>query len=410
MALAQVDPEVASIIQQELERQQGGLELIASENFTSKAVLEAMGSVMTNKYAEGYPGKRYYGGCLYMDRVEALAIDRIKRLFDAEHANVQPHSGTQANMAVLFASVKPQDTILAMDLKHGGHLSHGSPVNFSGTLYNVHSYGVDKKTERIDFEQVREKARACRPKLIIIGASSYPRTIPYEPFKEIADEVGARLMADVAHYAGLIVAGLFPNPVPFCDYVTLTTHKTLRGPRGGVVLTSRELAKGIDKSVFPGIQGGPLMNVVAAKAVAFHEAAQKDFQDYQRRVVENAKAMAGVFEEAGVRLVSGGTDTHMVLLDVSSLGLNGKEAEGLLEGVGITTNKNVIPFDPLPPGTTSGIRIGTPAMTTRGFTEEASKEVARLIVNALKSKGEASLLKRTQGRVRELCEAFPLYP
>jgi glycine hydroxymethyltransferase len=313
-------------------------------------------------------------------------------------------------MAVLFASLQPQDAILAMDLKHGGHLSHGSPVNFSGILYDVYSYGVDKKTERIDFDQVREKARACRPKLIIIGASSYPRMIPFEPFREIANEVGAKLMADVAHYAGLIVAGLFPNPVPFCDYVTLTTHKTLRGPRGGVILTNREFAKEIDKSVFPGIQGGPLMNVVAAKAVAFLEASQDSFRDYQMSVVENAKTMARVFEEAGIRLVSGGTDTHMILLDVSSLGLNGKEAERLLEDVGITTNKNVIPFDPLPPSVTSGIRIGTPAITTRGFTQESSKEVARLIVDVLKSRGEASLLKCIHGRISELCESFPLYP
>ena len=407
--LRRVDPEIASVIEHELERQRGGLELIASENFTSRAVLEALGSVMTNKYAEGYPGKRYYGGCLYMDQAEALAIKRVKELFGAEHANVQPHSGTQANMAVLFSCLKPGDPLLAMDLKHGGHLSHGSPVNFSGILYDVHSYGVDENTERIDFEQVRLQAMKVRPKLILVGASSYPRVIPFEAFREIADEVGAKLMADVAHYAGLIVAGLFPNPVPFCEYVTFTTHKTLRGPRGGVVLTRQPYAQAIDKTVFPGIQGGPLMNVVAAKAVAFHEASMEAFRAYQRQVVENARAMSRVFDEAGIRLVSGGTDTHMLLLDVRSVGLTGKQAEGLLEQVGITTNKNVIPFDPMPPGVTSGIRIGTPAITTRGFAEQESEEVARLIVDAFKERDDESVKLRVRCRVLELCGAFPLY-
>lgn len=407
--LRRVDPEIASVIEHELERQRGGLELIASENFTSRAVLEALGSVMTNKYAEGYPGKRYYGGCLYMDQAEALAIKRVKELFGAEHANVQPHSGTQANMAVLFSCLKPGDPLLAMDLKHGGHLSHGSPVNFSGILYDVHSYGVDEDTERIDFEQVRLQAMKVRPKLILVGASSYPRVIPFEAFREIADEVGAKLMADVAHYAGLIVAGLFPNPVPFCEYVTFTTHKTLRGPRGGVVLTRQPYAQAIDKTVFPGIQGGPLMNVVAAKAVAFHEASMEEFRAYQRQVVENARAMSRVFDEAGIRLVSGGTDTHMLLLDVRSVGLTGKQAEGLLEQVGITTNKNVIPFDPLPPGVTSGVRIGTPAITTRGFAEQESEEVARLIVDAFKERDDESEKLRVRRRVLELCGAFPLY-
>lgn len=407
--LRRVDPEIASVIEHELERQRGGLELIASENFTSRAVLEALGSVMTNKYAEGYPGKRYYGGCLYMDQAEALAIKRVKELFGAEHANVQPHSGTQANMAVLFSCLKPGDPLLAMDLKHGGHLSHGSPVNFSGILYDVHSYGVDENTERIDFEQVRLQAMKVRPKLILVGASSYPRVIPFEAFREIADEVGAKLMADVAHYAGLIVAGLFPNPVPFCEYVTFTTHKTLRGPRGGVVLTRQPYAQAIDKTVFPGIQGGPLMNVVAAKAVAFHEASMEEFRAYQRQVVENARAMSRVFDEAGIRLVSGGTDTHMLLLDVRSVGLTGKQAEGLLEQVGITTNKNVIPFDPLPPGVTSGVRIGTPAITTRGFAEQESEEVARLIVDAFKERDDESEKLRVRRRVLELCGAFPLY-
>ena len=407
--LREIDPEIAAVIQHEMERQREGLELIASENFTSRAVLEALGSVMTNKYAEGYPGKRYYGGCRYMDQAETLAIDRVKGLFGAEHANVQPHSGTQANMAVLFSCLKPGDALLAMDLKHGGHLSHGSPVNFSGILYDVHSYGVHEKTEQIDFDQVRLQAAKVRPKLIVVGASSYPRVIPFEPFREIANEVGAKLMADVAHYAGLIVAGLFPNPVPFCEYVTFTTHKTLRGPRGGVVLTRQPYAQSIDKAVFPGIQGGPLMNVVAAKAVAFQEASTEEFRAYQRRVVENARAMSRAFEVAGIRLVSGGTDTHMLLLDVRSVGLTGKQAESLLEQVGITTNKNVIPFDPLPPGVTSGIRIGTPAITTRGFTEQESEEVARLIADVFKQRGDESVKLRVQHRVLELCEAFPLY-
>jgi glycine hydroxymethyltransferase len=400
------DPQISAAILDEERRQRDNLELIASENYASRAVREAMGSVMTNKYAEGYPGKRYYGGCEYVDRAEELALDRIRQLFGAEHANVQPHSGAQANMAAFMAHLQPGDTVLGMSLAHGGHLTHGTKVSFSGKLYRAVSYGVDRDTERIDFDAVRAAAHEHRPKLIVAGASAYPRTMPYEPFREIADEVGAALLVDMAHVAGLVAAGLHPSPVAIADFTTSTTHKTLRGPRGGFVLCRAAWAQAIDKSVFPGIQGGPLMHVIAAKAVAFGEALQPSFGQYQRDVVANARAMADEFASAGLRLVAGGTDTHLMLVDVSVRGITGKAAEAYLDEIGITVNKNAIPFDTQKPMVASGIRIGTPAITTRGFGMEECREVARIVVAGLDDVGPRERVEALRGRVRELTGRF----
>ncbi len=404
--LSKYDQEVMKTIELEINRQQEHIELIASENFVSLQVMEAMGSHMTNKYAEGYPGKRYYGGCDYVDQVEDIARERLKKLFNAEHANVQPHSGSNANLGVYFAFLKPGDKVLGMDLSQGGHLTHGSPVNISGSYYNFVSYGVDKETEMIDYDQVREIALKEKPKMIVAGASAYPRTIDFKKFREIADEVGAYLMVDMAHIAGLVAAGLHPNPVPYADFVTTTTHKTLRGPRGGAILCKAEYAKQIDKAIFPGIQGGPLMHVIAAKAVCFGEALKDEFKTYQQQVIKNAKALADSLKEKGYRLISGGTDNHLILIDVRSKGLTGKKAEELLEAVNITTNKNTIPFDPEKPTVTSGIRIGTPAVTTRGMKEEEMKRIAELMDLALDGKEDVEKIRE---KVLELCAQFPLY-
>jgi glycine hydroxymethyltransferase len=407
-----IDPQAYESLQGELDRQRSTIELIASENFTSRAVLAVQGSVLTNKYAEGYPGRRYYGGCQYMDEVEELARRRLCELFGAEHANVQPHSGTQANMAVYFAVLKPGDTILGMALDHGGHLSHGHPVNFSGQLYRVVHYGVSRETERLDYDALRELALKERPKLIVAGASAYPRAIDFAVIREICDEVGAYLMADIAHIAGLCAAGLHPAPLPHAHFVTLTTHKTLRGPRGGAILCHQEHARLIDRTVFPGIQGGPLMHAIAAKAVAFKEALTGGFREYQRRIVANAKALAHALEERGYRLVSGGTDTHLLLVDLTPKGLTGAEAERHLEDVGITVNKNTIPFDPQKPAVTSGVRLGTPAVTTRGMGEGEMGEIAELIDRVLEGvrSGKPEAAKTdVKPHVKALCEAFPLY-
>jgi len=406
--LARTDPEVYRAIQGELERQRFSLELIASENFCSRAVLEAQGSVLTNKYAEGYPRKRYYGGCQWVDVVEDLARERLKKLFGAEHANVQPHSGTQANMAVYFAVLQPGDTILSMSLAHGGHLSHGHPASVSGKLYKIISYGVSRETEQIDYSEVRRLALEHRPKLIVCGASAYPRTIDFARFREIADEVGAYLLADIAHIAGLIAGGVHPSPIPWADFVTTTTHKTLRGPRGGAILCRKAFAELIDKAVFPGSQGGPLMHVIAAKAVAFGEALRPEFAEYQRKIVENARALASALAAEGFRIVSGGTDTHLLLVDLRSQGLTGAEAERLLEEVGVTVNKNAIPFDPQKPTVTSGIRLGTPAVTTRGMGPTEMAEIAKIIAQVLHERSEEARA-RARARVRQLCERFPLY-
>ncbi len=410
MRIWDVDPEVAKAILGEIERQAFKLEMIASENFASPAVMEATGCVMTNKYAEGYPGRRYYGGCQFVDVVETLAIERAKKLFGAEHVNVQPHSGTQANMAVYMAVLKPGDTILAMDLAHGGHLSHGARVNFSGKLYNVVFYGVRKDTETIDYEQVRTLAKEHRPKLIVVGASAYPRVIDFEKFREIADEVGAYVMADIAHIAGLVAAGIHPSPIPHCEFVTTTTHKTLRGPRGGMVMCRKEFAKDVDKTVFPGIQGGPLMHVIAAKAVALKEALTEEFRSYQRQIVKNAKVLAERLASHGFRIVSGGTDNHLMLVDLRPIGITGDVAEKALEEAGITVNKNMIPFDPEKPTVTSGIRIGTPALTTRGMKEPEMEEIGDLIAYVLKNIDKPSVRGEVREKVRSLCERFPLYP
>ncbi len=404
--LRKFDPEIMKVIELETERQRSKIELIASENFVSKQVMEAMGSQLTNKYAEGYPGKRYYGGCECVDIAEDLARERLKKLFGADHANVQPHSGANANLGVYFAVLKPGDTVLGMNLSHGGHLTHGSPVNISGTYYNFVAYGVNKETETIDYDNVREIALKERPKLIVAGASAYPRVIDFAKFREIADEVGAYLMVDMAHIAGLVAAGLHPNPVPYAHFVTTTTHKTLRGPRGGAILCKEEFAKQIDKSIFPGIQGGPLMHVIAAKAVSFKEALGDDFKDYQKQVLKNAKALSESLVENGFRLVSGGTDNHLMLVDVSKKGLTGKKAEALLDDIGVTTNKNTIPFETESPFVTSGLRIGTPAVTTRGMKEEEMKEIAKIISLTLEEKTDADTLK---GLVKSLCDRFPLY-
>jgi len=408
--LEQVDPEIAKAIRAETERQSRNLELIASENFVSEAVLEAVGSVMTNKYAEGYPGKRYYGGCEIVDIAENLAISRAKELFGAEHVNVQPHSGSQANMAVYFALLKPGDTVLGPNLAHGGHLTAGSPMNFSGRFYNIVPYGVTKDTERIDMDQVRDLARAHRPKLIIAGGSAFPRAIEFEPFRAIADEVEAKFMADIAHPAGLVAAGLHPSPVPFADFVTTTTHKTLRGPRGGMVMCRSQYAKDLDRTVLPGIQGGPLMHVIAAKAVAFREAQTQEWRAYQAQIVKNAKAFAEAMLARGFRLVSGGTDTHLLLVDLTSRNVTGKDAQEMLDRAWITVNKNGIPFDTKGPMITSGIRIGTPAVTTRGMKEPEMARIAELIDRVLSRPGDGGVEATVRGQVQELTGQFPLYP
>ncbi|AIE61561.1 Serine hydroxymethyltransferase [Bacillus methanolicus MGA3] len=408
--LAQQDEQVFQAIQDELKRQRTKIELIASENFVSEAVMEAQGSVLTNKYAEGYPGRRYYGGCEHVDVVENLARDRAKQIFGAEHVNVQPHSGAQANMAVYYAVLKPGDTVLGMNLSHGGHLTHGSPVNFSGVQYNFVEYGVDEKTHRINFDDVLEKAREHKPKLIVAGASAYPREIDFKRFREIADEVGAYLMVDMAHIAGLVAAGLHQSPVPYADFVTTTTHKTLRGPRGGMILCKQEFAQKIDKSIFPGIQGGPLMHVIAAKAVALGEVLQDSFKEYAKNVVANAKRLAEGLQKEGLNLVSGGTDNHLLLVDVRSLGLTGKVAEKVLDEIGITVNKNTIPFDPESPFVTSGIRIGTPAVTSRGFGLEEMDEIASIIGFTLKNHEDEAKLDEARKRVEALTSKFTLYP
>ncbi|MFU0789384.1 serine hydroxymethyltransferase [Virgibacillus proomii] len=403
------DVELYQAIQAEKKRQQDKIELIASENFVSEAVMEAMGSVLTNKYAEGYPGKRYYGGCEHVDVAENLARDRAKELFGADHANVQPHSGAQANMAVYFTVLEPGDTVLGMNLSHGGHLTHGSPVNFSGTLYNFVDYGVDEKTEKLDYDAVLQKAKEVRPKLIVAGASAYSRIIDFAKFKDIADQVGAYLMVDMAHIAGLVAAGLHPNPVPYSDFVTTTTHKTLRGPRGGMILCKEEYAKKIDKAVFPGMQGGPLMHIIAAKAVSFKEALSDSFKTYCKKIIENANALAEALQSEGIRIVSGGTDNHLLLLDVTPLGLTGKIAEQVLDDIGITANKNTIPFDKESPFITSGLRIGTAAVTTRGFGKEEMKEIANIISLTLKNHEDENALTTAEQRVKALTEKFPLY-
>ena len=407
--LKQSDPELFKSMENEKKRQQDNIELIASENFVSQAVMEAMGSVLTNKYAEGYPGKRYYGGCEHVDVAENLARDRVKELFGAEHANVQPHSGAQANMAVYSTILEPGDTVLGMNLNHGGHLTHGSPVNFSGKLYNFEEYGVEKETEQLDYDKVMEKAKEVKPKLIVAGASAYSRIIDFKKFREIADAVGAYLMVDMAHIAGLVAADLHPNPVPYSDFVTTTTHKTLRGPRGGVILCKAEYAKKIDSSVFPGMQGGPLMHVIAAKATAFKEALSDDFKEYARQIVKNASTLGEELTKAGIRIVSGGTDNHLLLLDITPLGFSGKVAEKVLDEILITTNKNTIPFDTESPFVTSGVRIGTAAVTTRGFKEVEMKEIADIIATALKNHEDESILAELKQRVTNLTDKFPLY-
>lgn len=403
-----IDPEVAKIIELEASRQRNKIELIASENFVSPAVMEAMGTPLTNKYAEGYPGKRYYGGCEYVDMVETLAIERAKEIFGAGYANVQPHSGAQANLAVFFAALQPGDTVLSMNLSHGGHLSHGSPVNISGKYFNIIPYGVSEDTNTIDYDEVRRLALETKPKLILAGASAYPRVIDFARFREIADEVGAYLMVDMAHIAGLIAAGLHPNPVPYAHFVTSTTHKTLRGPRGGLILTNdEELAKAVNKAVFPGIQGGPLMHVIASKAVCFKEALSPSFKEYQGQVVKNAKALAEALLSKGFKLVSGGTDNHLMLLDLSDSELTGKDAEHMLDEVNITANKNTIPFEKRSPFITSGVRIGTPAVTSRGMVEDDMREIADLISLTL-TDFDANA-DEVRGRVAALCTKYPLY-
>ena len=400
-----VDPELAEAIFLEKNRQSSKIELIASENFVSPAVMAAQGSVLTNKYAEGYPGKRYYGGCEFVDIAENLARDRVKKLFGADHANVQPHSGANANTAVYFAMLQPGDTVLGMNLNHGGHLSHGSPVNISGKYYNFEAYGVEEGTEVIDYDKVRARALETKPKMIVAGASAYPRTLDFAKFREIADEVGAYLMVDMAHIAGLVAAGLHPNPVEYADFVTTTTHKTLRGPRGGLIMCKEEYAKQIDKAIFPGIQGGPLMHVIAAKAVCFHEALQPEFKEYQKQIVANAKALADGLQNQGFRLVSGGTDNHLMLIDVKSKGLTGKEAEKMLDDANVTVNKNTIPFETESPFVTSGIRVGTPAVTSRGMKEAEMGEIAAIFETVLLKKDE----EKAKEIVKALTDRFPLY-
>lgn len=405
----QQDPKVQEMIELELGRQRNKLEMIASENFVSQAVMEAQGSVLTNKYAEGYPHKRYYGGCEYVDMVEELAIERAKQLFGAEHVNVQPHSGSQANFGVYFALLEPGDTIMGMNLSHGGHLTHGSPVNVSGKYFNIIPYGVDAETGRIDYDEMRKIAQEHKPKMIIGGGSAYSRQIDFKTMADIAHEVGAIFMVDMAHFAGLVAAGLHPNPVEYADIVTTTTHKTLRGPRGGMIMCKEEYAKAIDKSIFPGIQGGPLMHVIAAKAVAFGEALQPEFKEYAKQVIVNAQTLAKALQQEGFTIVSGGTDTHVLLVDLRTVGLTGKVAEHVLDEVGITCNKNTIPFDPESPFVTSGIRLGTPALTTRGLHAEDMKEIASIISSVLKHPEDTSVLAEAKQRVAALCETYPMY-
>jgi glycine hydroxymethyltransferase len=407
--LEKVDPEVNQAIQLETRRQAGKIELIASENFVSEAVLEAQGSIMTNKYAEGYPGKRYYGGCEFVDIVENLAIDRCKQLFGADHINVQPHSGTQANMAVYFAAVQPGDTVLGMNLSHGGHLSHGSPANFSGKLYKIVPYGVDRDTETIDFAELEKLAKEHKPKMIVVGASAYPRTLDFVRFRKIADEVGAVIMADIAHIAGMVAVGLHPTPVPVCEYVTSTTHKTLRGPRGGLIMCKEAYAKTLNSRVFPGMQGGPLMHIIAAKAVAFKEALLPEFKQYQQQILKNAQAMADELKNQGFRLVSGGTDNHLMLVDLTPKGATGKDAQEALDRAGITVNKNGIPFDTKGPQITSGIRVGTPAVTTRGMKENDMREIATYIADVVSNINNESTIRAVAAKVKTLCSRFPLY-
>lgn len=404
--LAKNDPEMMNLIDEEIKRQKRHIELIASENFVTPQVMEAMGSHLTNKYAEGYPGKRYYGGCEVVDKVEDVARERLKKIFGAEHANVQPHSGANANLGVYFAVLKPGDKVLGMNLSQGGHLTHGSPVNISGVYYNFIPYGVDRETEKIDYDEVRRIALEEKPKMIVAGASAYAREIDFAKFREIADEVGAYLMVDMAHIAGLVAAGLHQNPVPYSDFVTTTTHKTLRGPRGGAILCKEEHAKLIDKAIFPGIQGGPLMHVIAAKAVSFGEALKPEFIEYQKQVVNNARSLAEALIKKGLRLVSGGTDNHLILIDVRPVNLTGKKAEALLEEVGLATNKNTIPFDPESPFVTSGIRIGTPAVTTRGMKENEMERIAEIIALTLSEDVDREEIKEM---VAKLCDEFPLY-
>ncbi len=408
--LADADPEIAKAIQDETRRQAEGLELIASENFVSEAVLEAAGSVFTNKYAEGYPGKRYYGGCQYVDVVESLAIERAKALFGAEHANVQPHAGAQANMAVYFTLLKPGDTFLGMNLSHGGHLTHGHPLNFSGLLYNVVPYGVNRDTERIDYDVLEQLADEHKPKMIMVGASAYPRVIDFARIRRVADRVGAAVVTDMAHIAGLVAAGVHPSPVPHSDFVTTTTHKTLRGPRSGLILCREKYAKDLDRSVFPGMQGGPLVHIVAAKAVCLREAAEPAFAVYQRQIVANAARLADTITSAGFRLVSGGTDNHLMLVDVFSKGITGKAAEAALGKAGITVNKNTIPFDQNKPMVASGIRVGTPAVTTRGMREPEMEMIGEFIARVLSSPEDERVLTAVREKVEQLCQKFPLYP
>ncbi|MGO8668107.1 MAG: serine hydroxymethyltransferase [Desulfobaccales bacterium] len=407
--LARIDPAIYSVIERERQRQLHKLELIASENFVSNAVLQAQGSILTHKYAEGYPGRRFYGGCEFVDTAENLALSRVKEIFGAAYANVQPHSGTQANMAVYFSVLKPGDTILGMDLSHGGHLSHGAPVNFSGRLYKAVTYGVDRQSEEVDFAVVRELARKHRPRMIIAGASAYPRTLEFSKFAEIAREVEAYLMVDMAHIAGLIAGGLHPNPLPAADFVTSTTHKTLRGPRGGLILAQAKYGKSLDSQIFPGIQGGPLMHIIAAKAVSFKEALAPSFKRYQAQIVANARTLGRAFTQRGYRLVAGGTDTHLLLVDLNATGLTGHEAEEALDRAGITVNKNAIPFDQRPPTITSGIRVGTPAITTRGMKEQEMEVVADFMHQALSSSRDTHLLARLADQVQDFCAQFPLF-
>ena len=406
--IAQCDSEVARIIQLETERQTNTINLVASENHIQPSVLEAQGCLMTDKYAEGYPGHRYYGGCTYVDAIETLAIERAKKLFHAEHANVQPHSGSQANMAAYSALLEPGDTVMGLSLSHGGHLTHGLEVNFSGKWYNFIPYGVSAQTEMLDYEEIEKLALKCRPKLIVVGASAYPRTIDFERFGHIANRVSAKLLADIAHIAGMVAAGLHPSPIPHAQVVTSTTQKTLRGPRGGFILCNKELAPAIDAAVFPGIQGGPSLHVIAAKAVCFHQAMQPEFVEYQRSVLRNAQTLASELQNSGMRLVSGGTDNHIVLVDLSSLGISGKEAEEALEKADILVNRNTIPFDPKPPQLTSGMRLGTPAVTTRGFGMEEMRNIASLIAKILSHLGDEHVQEQVHQEVREMCQRFPI--
>ncbi len=405
--IEKTDPEVAEAMRLELSRQQGNIELIASENFVSPAVMAAAGSHLTNKYAEGYPGHRYYGGCQFVDIAENLARDRLKEIFGCEYCNVQPHSGAQANLAVFFAVLQPGDTVMGMNLAHGGHLSHGSPVNISGKYFNIVPYGVRPEDERIDYDEMERIALECKPKMIVSGASAYPRVIDFKRIREICDKVGAYMMVDIAHIAGLVAAGLHPSPVPYADFVTTTTHKTLRGPRGGAIMCKEEYGKAIDKAVFPGIQGGPLMHIIAAKAVAFKEALSPEFKAYQAQIIKNAAAMADEFDKLGIKMVSGGTDNHLILLNLTDKGVTGKELEKMLDEVHITANKNAIPFDTQKPFVTSGLRVGTPAMTSRGMKEEEARTVARLIAKIIEEKEGA--FEYVKAEVAKLCAAFPLY-